>query len=202
MSENKDYSFISDVDFKELENFDELNPTEKEIFEEDPVEEVEVKECEKGYESDEYLELDGIKAYLRDIGQYELLTSEEEIRYAKIISSEGDSVEIKEAKNAMIEEDSTLGDFVENKNLVSPETAAEQSELRRELDLVLSSLTEKEERIIRMRFGLDDNRARTLEEVGAEFGVTRERIRQIEAKALRKLRVPSKANRLAGFLTA
>ena len=98
----KDYSFISDVDFKELENFDELNPTEKEIFEEDPVEEVEVKECEKGYESDEYLELDGIKAYLRDIGQYELLTSEEEIRYAKIISSEGDSVEIKEAKNAMI----------------------------------------------------------------------------------------------------
>lgn len=100
------------------------------------------------------------------------------------------------------EEDSTLGDFVENKNLVSPEVAAEQNELRRELDLVLSNLTEKEERIIRMRFGLDDNSARTLEEVGDEFGVTRERIRQIEAKALRKLRVPSKANRLAVFLTA
>ena len=97
------------------------------------------------------------------------------------------------------EEDSHLGDFIEDINAVSPSDAAEQRMLRDQLKQVLSTLTAREEKVIMLRYGLEDNRARTLEEVGKEFNVTRERIRQIEAKALRKLRHPKRTKRLKDF---
>ena len=98
------------------------------------------------------------------------------------------------------EEDSHLGDFIEDTSAEQPADKAEQSMVKEQLMQVLSTLTPREEKVIRMRYGLDDNHARTLEEVGQEFGVTRERIRQIEAKALRKLRHPKRKEKLKGFL--
>ena len=96
------------------------------------------------------------------------------------------------------EEDSHLGDFIEDTTAAQPAEKAEQSMVREQLMQVLSTLTPREEKVIRMRYGLDDNRQRTLEEVGQAFGVTRERIRQIEAKALRKLRHPKRKDKLRG----
>ncbi len=96
------------------------------------------------------------------------------------------------------EEDSHLGDFIEDTTAAQPAEKAEQSMVKEQLMQVLSTLTPREEKVIRMRYGLDDNRARTLEEVGQAFGVTRERIRQIEAKALRKLRHPKRKDKLRG----
>jgi len=98
------------------------------------------------------------------------------------------------------EDDSHLGDFIEDKEALSPEQFANNELLRDEIDLVLSTLTDREEKVLRLRFGLEDGRTRTLEEVGKEFDVTRERIRQIEAKALRKLKNPTKCKRLKEFL--
>ncbi|HIT89012.1 MAG TPA: RNA polymerase sigma factor RpoD [Candidatus Merdenecus merdavium] len=98
------------------------------------------------------------------------------------------------------EDDSHLGDFIEDEGALSPADSAAFSMLREELSTALESLTERERMVIQLRFGLDDGRARTLEEVGKEFNVTRERIRQIEAKALRKLRHPSRSKRLKDFL--
>ncbi len=98
------------------------------------------------------------------------------------------------------EDDSHLGDFIEDKATVSPDQYANNELLKDEINLVLSSLTEREEKVLRLRFGLEDGRTRTLEEVGKEFDVTRERIRQIEAKALRKLKNPTKCKRLKEFL--
>ena len=98
------------------------------------------------------------------------------------------------------EEDSHLGDFIPDEEAQVPAEAAYQSLLREQLSDVLSSLTAREEKVLRLRFGLEDGRPRTLEEVGREFNVTRERIRQIEAKALRKLRHPSRSKRLKDFL--
>lgn len=98
------------------------------------------------------------------------------------------------------EDDSHLGDFIEDEGAASPADSAAFSMLREELSTALESLTEREKMVIQLRFGLEDGRARTLEEVGKEFNVTRERIRQIEAKALRKLRHPSRSKRLKDFL--
>ena len=98
------------------------------------------------------------------------------------------------------EEDSQLGDFIEDPEAIAPGEGAAFTLLREQLEEVLGTLTNREERVLRLRFGLDDGRTRTLEEVGQDFGVTRERIRQIEAKALRKLRHPSRSRRLRDFL--
>lgn len=98
------------------------------------------------------------------------------------------------------EDDSHLGDFIRDERTMSPEEYATVEMLKSELANVLSTLTEREEKVLRLRFGLDDGQCRTLEEVGQIFGVTRERIRQIEAKALRKLRHPSRSRKLKDFL--
>ncbi|MCF6092784.1 RNA polymerase sigma factor RpoD [Microaerobacter geothermalis] len=98
------------------------------------------------------------------------------------------------------EDDSHLGDFIEDHDALAPADAAAYELLKEQLEDVLDTLTEREENVLRLRFGLDDGRTRTLEEVGKVFGVTRERIRQIEAKALRKLRHPSRSKRLKDFL--
>lgn len=98
------------------------------------------------------------------------------------------------------EDDSHLGDFIEDQDVLAPADAAAYELLKEQLEDVLDTLTEREENVLRLRFGLDDGRTRTLEEVGKVFGVTRERIRQIEAKALRKLRHPSRSKQLKDFL--
>ena len=98
------------------------------------------------------------------------------------------------------EEDSHLGDFIQDDNVPVPADAAAFTLLKEQLVEVLGTLTEREQKVLRLRFGLDDGRARTLEEVGSEFNVTRERIRQIEAKALRKLRHPSRSRKLKDYL--
>ena len=98
------------------------------------------------------------------------------------------------------EEDSHLGDFIPDEEAPAPAEAASQVLLKEQLDQVLSTLTDREEKVLRLRFGLVDGRARTLEEVGQQFNVTRERIRQIEAKALRKLRHPTRSNKVKDYL--
>ena len=98
------------------------------------------------------------------------------------------------------EEDSHLGDFIQDDNVPVPAEAAASTLLKEQLVEVLGTLTEREQKVLRLRFGMDDGRARTLEEVGREFNVTRERIRQIEAKALRKLRHPSRSRKLKDYL--
>jgi len=98
------------------------------------------------------------------------------------------------------EEDSHLGDFIEDRQVVSPSAAVISLNLKEETDSVLKTLTPREEKVVKMRFGVGDGSEHTLEEVGQDFSVTRERIRQIEAKALRKLRHPSRSRKLRAFL--
>ena len=98
------------------------------------------------------------------------------------------------------EEDSHLGDFIADDDAPAPDSMATQAMLKKQLNDVLATITPREEKVLRLRFGLDDGRTRTLEDVGKEFNVTRERIRQIEAKALRKLRHPSRSKRLKDYL--
>ena len=98
------------------------------------------------------------------------------------------------------EDDSHLGDFIEDGNVTAPQDAATFSLLKEQLLSVLDTLTPREEMVLRLRYGIDDGHTRTLEEVGKEFGVTRERIRQIEAKALRKLRNPQRSKKLKDFI--
>ena len=98
------------------------------------------------------------------------------------------------------EEDSHLGDFIEDESTVTPSDSVSTTMLKETLLSVLNTLTPREEKVLRLRYGVDDGRPRTLEEVGREFNVTRERIRQIEAKALRKLRHPSRSKHLKDFL--
>ncbi len=126
----------------------------------------------------------------------EMNIPEEKVREILKISQEPVSLETPIGE----EEDSHLGDFIEDDNVPAPAEAATQMLLREQLDKVLDSLTEREKKVLRLRFGLDDGRQRTLEEVGKEFNVTRERIRQIEAKALRKLRHPSRSKQLKDYL--
>ena len=97
------------------------------------------------------------------------------------------------------EEDSHLGDFIEDRKIMSPVDTASYELLKDQISDVLDTLTPREQRVLRLRFGLEDGRSRTLEEVGKEFKVTRERIRQIEAKALRKLRHPTRSRRLRAY---
>ena len=126
----------------------------------------------------------------------ELKMPEDRVREILKISQEPVSLETPIGE----EEDSHLGDFIQDENVPIPADAAAFTLLREELSKVLGTLTEREQRVLRLRFGLDDGKARTLEEVGKEFSVTRERIRQIEAKALRKLRHPSRSRKLKDFL--
>ena len=98
------------------------------------------------------------------------------------------------------EDDSLLGDFIEDVTSLGPSDAASHNLLKDHVNNVLGSLNIREQRVLQLRFGLEDGRSRTLEEVGREFGVTRERIRQIEAKALRKLRHPTRSKKLKDFL--
>jgi RNA polymerase primary sigma factor len=98
------------------------------------------------------------------------------------------------------EEDSQLGDFIEDSKALAPSDAASHQMLRDQVEQVLNQLTDRERRVLQLRFGLEDGHSRTLEEVGKEFGVTRERIRQIEVKALRKLRHPRLGKKLRDYL--
>jgi RNA polymerase primary sigma factor len=123
--------------------------------------------------------------------------SEEKVREIQKIAQDPVSLETPIGE----EEDSHLGDFIPDDDAPAPAEAASYALLKEQLMEVLNTLTEREEKVLRLRFGLDDGRARTLEEVGKEFNVTRERIRQIEAKALRKLRHPSRSKKLKDYLT-
>ena len=120
----------------------------------------------------------------------------ERVREIMKISQDPVSVETPSGE----EEDSHLGDFIQDENVAVPADAATQTVLKEQLEEVLETLTEREQKVLKLRFGLEDGRARTLEEVGKEFDVTRERIRQIEAKALRKLRHPSRSKKLKDYL--
>lgn len=126
----------------------------------------------------------------------EMNMPEERVREILKISQEPVSLETPIGE----EEDSHLGDFIQDDNVPVPSDAAAFTLLKEQLVEVLGTLTEREQKVLRLRFGLDDGRARTLEEVGKEFNVTRERIRQIEAKALRKLRHPSRSRKLKDYL--
>ena len=120
----------------------------------------------------------------------------ERVREIQKISQEPVSIETPIGED----EDSHLGDFIQDDNVPVPAEAAASTLLKEQLVEVLGTLTEREQKVLRLRFGMDDGRARTLEEVGKEFNVTRERIRQIEAKALRKLRHPSRSRKLRDYL--
>lgn len=130
-----------------------------------------------------------------EIGE-EMELSQEKVREILKIAQEPVSLETPIGE----EDDSHLGDFIEDSEAQSPSDHAAYELLKEQLEDVLDTLTDREENVLRLRFGLDDGRTRTLEEVGKVFGVTRERIRQIEAKALRKLRHPSRSKRLKDFL--
>ena len=130
-----------------------------------------------------------------EIGE-EMGLSAERVREIQKISQEPVSLETPIGE----EEDSHLGDFIPDEDASEPAEAASFTLLKEQLVEVLSTLTPREEKVLKLRFGIEDGRTRTLEEVGKEFNVTRERIRQIEAKALRKLRHPSRSKKLKDFL--
>jgi RNA polymerase primary sigma factor len=126
----------------------------------------------------------------------EVVVTPEKVREIIKVSQEPVSLETPIGE----EEDSHLGDFIEDRSALAPAEAASHQLLKEQVEAVLDSLTGRERRVLQLRFGLEDGRARTLEEVGKEFNVTRERIRQIEAKALRKLRHPSRSRKLKDYL--
>ena len=126
----------------------------------------------------------------------EMGISEERVREIQRIALDPVSLETPIGE----EEDSHLGDFIEDINVSAPQDAATFTMLKEQLLSVLDTLTPREEMVLRLRYGIDDGHPRTLEEVGKEFGVTRERIRQIEAKALRKLRHPQRSKKLKDYI--
>ena len=126
----------------------------------------------------------------------EMDMSEEKVREIMKIAQDPVSLETPIGE----EEDSHLGDFIPDEDALAPAEAAAYSLLKDQIEEVLGSLNEREQKVLKLRFGLEDGRARTLEEVGKEFDVTRQRIRQIEAKALRKLRHPSRSKKLRDYL--
>jgi RNA polymerase primary sigma factor len=130
-----------------------------------------------------------------EIGQ-EMEISPDKVREIQKVSQEPVSLETPIGE----EEDSHLGDFIEDQAAPAPAEVASFQLLKEQVEEVLDGLSGRERRVLQLRFGLDDGRQRTLEEVGREFGVTRERIRQIEAKALRKLRHPSRSKKLKDYL--
>ncbi|MFQ9921895.1 MAG: RNA polymerase sigma factor RpoD [Beduini sp.] len=138
----------------------------------------------------------GREPYAEEIAEKMDNMTPEKVREIQKISLEPVSLETPIGE----EDDSHLGDFIEDEGAMSPDDYAANELLKDELNEVLLELTDREEKVLRLRFGLDDGRTRTLEEVGKEFNVTRERIRQIEAKALRKLKHPSRSKRLKDFL--
>ena len=127
---------------------------------------------------------------------WDMDVSAEKVREIMKISQEPVSLETPIGE----EEDSHLGDFIEDRSEKAPADAATETLLQEQIIQILDSLTDREKRVLELRFGLGDGRGRTLEEVGKEFGVTRERIRQIEAKALRKLRHPARSKPLRDYL--
>ena len=141
--------------------------------------------------SSQLLHENGHEPTVEEIADY-LNTPIDKIREAMRASQEPVSLETPIGE----EEDSHLGDFIPDESALTPQEAAAQAMLKEQLDSVLATLTPREEKVLKLRFGLEDGRPRTLEEVGDEFEVTRERIRQIEAKALRKLRHPSRSKKL------
>ncbi len=145
--------------------------------------------------SRQLLQEKGREPTAEEIGE-EMDITAEKVREIKKISQEPVSLETPIGE----EEDSHLGDFIEDEDAPAPASAASYMLLREQLDDVLDTLTDREKRVLELRFGIEDGRSRTLEEVGKEFGVTRERIRQIEAKALRKLRHPSRSKKLKDYL--
>ena len=126
----------------------------------------------------------------------EMEVTPEKVREILKISQEPVSLETPVGE----EDDSDLGDFIEDRTAIAPADAASHQLLKEQVEDVLHTLSEREAKVLQLRFGLEDGRSRTLEEVGKDFGVTRERIRQIEAKALRKLRHPMRSKKLRDFL--
>jgi RNA polymerase primary sigma factor len=145
--------------------------------------------------SRQLLQEKGREPKAEEIGE-EMDISAEKVREIMKIAQEPVSLETPIGE----EEDSHLGDFIEDEDSPAPASAASYILLKEQLDGVLDTLTDREKRVLELRFGIEDGRPRTLEEVGKEFGVTRERIRQIEAKALRKLRHPSRSKQLKDYL--
>ena len=145
--------------------------------------------------SRQLLQEKGREPLLEEIAE-EMNVTLDKIKEIQKISLEPVSLEIPIGE----EEDSHLGDFVEDESALSPPDIAAFMLLKKQLNEVLNTLTDREKKVLTLRFGLDDGRSRTLEEVGKEFGVTRERIRQIEAKALRKLKQPSRSKKLKDYL--
>lgn len=145
--------------------------------------------------SRQLLQEKGREPKAEEIGE-EMDISAEKVREIMKIAQEPVSLETPIGE----EEDSHLGDFIEDEDSPAPASAASFILLKEQLDGVLDTLTDREKRVLELRFGIEDGRPRTLEEVGKEFGVTRERIRQIEAKALRKLRHPSRSKKLKDYL--
>lgn len=169
---------------------------------------------------------DPLRQYLRETSKYPLLTKEDEVQLAKIIEAGNKATAELEAQPEMEidvekvehimkikqdissldasvredEEDSVLGDFIEDEDTVTPEESATGILLKEHVNVMLSALSDREQKILKLRFGLEDGRSHTLEEVGQEFNVTRERIRQIEAKALAKLRKHKDSRKLHDYI--